>query len=124
MYYHVRISLNDKPTLYDAIRECFGKANIVVFKIAMSLFDAKSNTESDAWSNTESVAKSKRRQVFTNSTTNTKVKEKPNGVIITCFCDQIVQYAHSCLDKPTLLRILAGENPWWFSFLMKIPYGK
>ena len=54
MYYHVKISLNYKPTLYDAIWECFNEANIVVFKIAMSIFDVKSNTSS----NTESDAKS------------------------------------------------------------------
>ena len=111
MYYHVRISLIDKPTLYDAIRECFGKANIVVFNIAMSLFDAKSNTESDASSNTESVAKSNGDKFLLTLQQIHRLREKPNGVIITCFRDQIVQHAHSCLDKSTLLKILTGENP-------------
>ena len=94
MYCHVRISL-DKPALYDAVRECFKNSITGAFKFAISDLG---NDKFLLTPRQQQQLREVRNQGFSTA-------------LITCFHNQIIQYAHSCIDKPTLLRILDGENP-------------
>ena len=93
MYYHVKLTV-DKPSLADAIRVCIENPKVSVFKITISLNDDSRD----------------KFLLTVQQITRLQQSGKNTPVTITCFRDQIYQYAHSCIDKPTLLRIIAGEN--------------
>ena len=91
MYHQANVSISDKVKLYDAIRECFRNNIAGGFKIVIS-----ENGD-------ERFLLTTRQQQ--------QLRENGGVAVITCYHDQIIQYAHSCMSKPKLLSIISGENP-------------
>jgi hypothetical protein len=89
MYCHANVTIHDKNKLYDAVREC-SKNSIASFNFLVSEPGNDKFLLTDFQRGRLSV----------------------NGIAtITCFHDQITQYAGNCINKDTLLKIIAGENP-------------
>ena len=98
IYNHVRVTLYDKPALYDAIWDCSINALTGPIKIMMSA------------GNSKEVSKDK--FILTRQQQD-QLLDNPTGLYITCSPEQIMLYSHNCIDVPTFRRIFNGENPEW-----------
>ena len=99
MYYHARVLLLDKPALYDAIRECFSTPLTGPWKIPIATY-TNFNT-SDKF-----ILTQQQRDQLRNNENTFGI----SSMVISCFPEQLMLYVNNCMDKPTLLRILSGEN--------------
>ena len=100
IYYHVRVILYDKPTLYDAVRDCFMGENLNDISLLMS--SMKSTADKSI---SDKFILTQRQQ--------NKLKNSPNETCtIICSPRQIQLYAHNCISTSMLHRILSGENPF------------
>ena len=98
IYYHVRVILYDKPALYDAVRDCFiGDLDEILLLMSLTM-STDDKSISDKFILTEH-----QRDQLKNSPNNT-------GVILCC-SRQIMLYAHNCITRTMLHKILSGENP-------------
>jgi hypothetical protein len=91
MYDQVNVSIYNRIKLYDAIRECFRNNIAGGFRIVIS-------------------ERGDERFLLT-TRHQQQLRENGGIAVITCYHDQIIQYAHNCVSKPKLMRILSGENP-------------
>ena len=91
MYCKMNVSIPDRINLYDAIRECFRNIVAGVFSVVIS-------EDGD----NQFVLTPRQQQ---------QLRENGGVAVIICHRNQIIEYAHTCMSRPQLMRILTGENP-------------
>ena len=98
-YYHVRVILYDKPALYDAVRDCF-VGDLDEILLLMTLIDPK---DDKSINDDKFILTEHQRD---------QLKNSPNETCtILCCSRQIMLYAHNCITRTVLHKILSGENP-------------
>ena len=96
IYYHVKVTLYDKPALYEAIRECF--TNSLTEPHENLFFPVLISTRNPNISNDNFILTQHQIQHLEHS-----------PMYINCPLSQIMLYAHNSIDLTTLKKILHGE---------------
>ena len=104
MYHHVKVKIYNKEVLYDAIRKCFDAAAGFT-KVSGGFSIVVSKLPYGVPGENFLLTQQQRDQL------NESPTRGYTANLLYCHHDQIISYAHSCIDRPTLLRIIEGENP-------------
>ena len=121
MYYYVKVKIYNKEALYDAIRKCFtgdfvtefikvsGPFKIIISKCPQNSLSLSEYLTKESSADNFLLTEQQNQQLHENSTMGIFT------TLIQCYHEQIMLCAHSCIDRSTLQRILAGESPEYFS---------
>ena len=99
IYYHVKVTLYDKPALYEAIRECF--TNSLTLPCEDLFFPVLISTRNPNISNDNFILTRQQIQQLH--------LDESRPMYINCPLSQIMLYAHNSITLEMLKKILHGE---------------